>query len=86
MAAREELDQLAFIADEQGVRNDATNPATFVEGNGPDEAQEVLDLLVEKVLVDSTSAVIVYQMEMLTDSPGETVKEDRVELYPMWLP
>jgi len=54
-----------------------------VEGNGPDEAQEVLDLLVEKVLVDSTSAVIVYQMEMLTDSPGETVKEDRVELYQM---
>ena len=86
MAAREELDQLAFIADEQGIRNDATNPATFLEGNGPDEAQRLLDLLVEKVLVDSTSAVIVYQIEMPTNSPGETVKEDRMELYPMWLP
>ena len=86
MAAREELDQIAFIADEAGIRNDATNPATFLEGNGSDEAQEFLDLLVEKVLVDSTSVVIVYQMEMPTNSPWETVKEDRVELYPMFLP
>ena len=86
LAAREELEQLAFIADEHGIRNDATNPATFLEGNGPDEAQEFLDLLVEKVLVDSTSVVIVYQMEMPTNSPWETVKEDRVELYPTFLP
>ena len=83
MAAREELDQIAFITDEQGIRNDATNPATFLEGNSLDEAQELLDLLVEKVLVDSTSAVIVYQVNMPTNSPWETVKEDRMELYPM---
>ena len=86
MAARDELDKVAFIANEQGIRNDAINPATFLEGNSPDEAQEFLDLLVEKVLVDSTSAVIVYQMEMPTNSPWETVKEDRVELYSMILP
>ena len=83
LAARDELDWIAFITDEQGIRNDATNPATFLEGNGTDEAQEFLDLLVEKVLVDSTSAVIVYQVNMPTNSPWETVKEDRVELYPM---
>ena len=86
MAAREELDQIAFITDEQGIRNDATNPATFLEGNAPDEAQEFLDLLVEKVLVDSMSVVIVYQVNMPTTSPFETVKEDRVELYPVYLP
>lgn len=86
LAARDELDQIAFITDEQGIRNDATNPATFLEGNGTDEAQEFLDLLVEKVLVDSTSAVIVYQVNMPTDSPWETVKEDRVELYSGLLP
>lgn len=83
LAARDELDQIAFITDEKGIRNDATNPATFLEGNGSDEAQELLDLLVEKVLVDSRCAVIMYQVNMPTNSPGETVKEDRVELYSM---
>ena len=85
MVARDELDKLAFIADEQGVRNDATNPAIMLEGNGADEAQEFLDLLVKKVLVDSTSATIVYEVPMPTNQPWETVTEDRIDLYPVSL-
>ena len=85
MAARDELDKINFISDEQGIRNAATNPATFLEGNSLDEAKEILDLLVEKVMVDSTSALIVYQVDMPTGSPSETVKEDRMELYPAFM-
>ncbi len=85
MAARDELDKISFISDEQGIRDDATNPATFLEGNSLDEAQELLDLLVEKIMVDSKTALIVYQVDMPTASPSETIKEDRMELYPAFM-
>ena len=86
MAARDELDKIAFIRDEQGIRNAATNPATFLEGNSLDEAKELLDILVEKVWVDSMSALIVYQVDMPTGSSPATVKEDRIELYAAFMP
>ena len=57
-----------------------------MEGNSLDETQELLDLLVEKVMVDSTTALIVYQVDMPTASPSETIKEDRVEPYPAFMP
>ena len=81
MIVRDELDKLDFIGDEPGIRNDATNPTIMLEGNGAEEAQEFLDLLVNKVLVDSTSATIVYEAPMPTNQPWETVTEDRVDLY-----
>ena len=86
MTARDELDKIAFISDEQGIRDAATNPATYLEGNSLEEAQELLILLVEKVMVDSASALIVYQVDMPTTSPWQTIKEDRMELYPAFIP
>ena len=60
MVARNELDKIDFIRDEDGIRETASNPHTYLEGNNPDEAQELLDLLVRKVRVDTEFAVIIY--------------------------
>lgn len=82
MVARNELEKTAFVSDEQGIRDTVTSMATWLGGNNPEEAQELLDLLVHKVTVDSDSALIVYQVPMPTDEHPEGVTEDLVELYP----
>lgn len=82
MVARNELEKTAFVSNEQGIRDTATSMDTWLGGNNPEEAQELLDLLVQKVAVGSDSALIVYQMPMPTDEHPEGVTEDLVQLYP----
>ena len=53
--ARNELEKIAFVSDEQGIRDAATSMDTWLGGNNPDEAQELLDLMVQKVMVSSSS-------------------------------
>ena len=82
IVARNELEKIAFVSDEQGIRDAATSVDTWLGGNNPDEAQELLDLLVQKVTVGSESALIVYHVPMPAAEHPEGVTEDLVELYP----
>ena len=80
MVARNELDKIDFIRDEDGIRETASNPDTYLEGNNPDEAQELLDLLVRKVRVDTESAVIIYNTAIPSAEQPEGIHEDLVAL------
>ncbi len=81
-AVRRQLAALETIADEDAIRRDATDPAIFVDG-GYEEAQELLDLMLDRVLVDPSHAIgIAYQMPMPGDRPGQWVTEDRTALQP----
>ena len=80
--ARNELEKIAFVSDEQGIRDAATSMDTWLGGNNPDEAQELLDLMVQKVMVSSSSALVVYHVPMPTDAHPEGIAEDLVQLYP----
>ena len=82
IVARNELEKIAFVSDEQGIRETATSMDTWLGGNNPDEAQELLDLMVQKVMVSSRSALVVYHVPMPTDAHPEGIAEDLVQLYP----
>ena len=82
IVAKNELEKIAFVCDEQGIRDAATSVDTWLGGNNPEEAQELLDLLVQKVTVGSESALIVYHAPMPAAEHPEGVTEDMVELYP----
>ena len=80
--AKNEMEKIAFVSDEQGIRDTATSMDTWLGGNNPDEAQELLHLLVQKVAVGSGSALIFYHLPMPTDEHPEGVTEHMVALYP----
>ena len=80
MVARNELDKIDFIRDEDGIRETASDPDTYLGGNNSDEAQELLDLFVQKVRVDAGSAVILYKMAMPSAEQPEGIHEDLVVL------
>ena len=82
IVARNELEKIAFVSDEQGIRDAATSVDTWLGGNNPEEAQELLDLLVQKVTVGSESALIVYHVPMPAAGHPEGITEELVELYP----
>ena len=82
MTSRDELDKAEFISDEQGIREAVADPGTYLGGNGDEETQELLELLVGKVLVDSESAKIIYKEALPLDGHPEGIREDLVELGP----
>ena len=80
--AKNKLERLAFLSDEQGIRDAATSVDTWLGGNDPEETQELLDILIQKVKVGSELALIVYHVPMPAAEHPEGVTEDLVELYP----
>ncbi len=82
MVSRNELDKIEFINDEEGIREAVADPGTYLGGYGNEETQELLELLVGKVLVDSGSAKIVYKAPLPSDGHPEGIHEDLVELSP----
>ena len=83
IVARNELEKIDFVNDEQGIRDTTTSMVTWLGGNNRDEMQELLDLLVQKVMVSSRSALVVYHAPMPTNEHPEGITEDLVELYPI---
>lgn len=81
-ASRDQLDKAEFINDEEGIREAVTNPRSYLGGNSNEETQELLELVVGKVLVDSSSAKIVYKEALPLDGDPEGIREDLVELGP----
>ena len=82
MVARKELDKIDFISDEQGIRDTFTSMETWRNGDNANDVQELLDLMVQKVTVDSEFLHIVYHVPMPTDEHPEGVTEDLLTLYP----
>ena len=78
MVARNELDKIHFIRDEDGIKEATRNSQTYLGGNNPDETQELLDLIIHKVKVDKGSAVIVYEVPMPSDEGSQGVLQDLV--------
>ena len=76
--ARNELDKIDFIRDEDGIKEAARNPQTYLGGNSPAETQELLDLIIQKVKVDTGSAVIVYEVPMPSEEDSQGVLQDLV--------
>lgn len=82
IVARNELEKIAFVSDVQDIRETTTSMDTWLGGNNLDEAQELLELMVQKVMVNSRSALVVYHEPMPTDDHPESITEDLVPLYP----
>ncbi len=78
MVARNELDKIDFIRDEDGIKEATRNPQTYLGGNNPAETQELLDLIIQKVKVGTGSAVIVYEVPMPSDEDSQGVLQDLV--------
>ena len=81
MIAREELDKLDFIRDEEGIRHAATDMRTYLESPAPEYAQELLDLLVQQVRIDRDTAEIVYSVPMPDAAHPEGILKERIPLH-----
>ena len=60
LVARNELDALDFIAQEDGVRETAKSPETYLGDANPRDVQELLELLIEEIRVTPSTATIIY--------------------------
>ena len=88
MVARDELDKIAWLRDEDGIKEDISNPESYLQEELADEAQELLDLLIRKVVVDSRStsdstkgrgiAAIFYEVAMPTPNYPEGIEHELV--------
>ena len=60
LVARDELDALDFITREDGIRETASDPETYLGGAHPQDVQELLELLIEDIQVTPAAALIIY--------------------------
>ena len=82
LVTRNELDKIDFIRDQEGTRDAVTSAETYLGGNNDEETQELLELLVQKVVVGTGAAKIIYEAVMPSDEHPEGVREDLLELDP----
>lgn len=80
MVARNELDKIEFIRDPNGIRNTINDPETYLGNNSPDEVQELLELLIQKVTLDDGKALILYQVPMPSAENPKGITEDHLDL------
>ena len=82
MVARNELDKIEFIRDEDSIREAANNPETYLGDNSHDETQELLELLIQKVAVDSGAALVLYEAPLPSAAHPEGTRQDLLFLDP----
>ena len=80
MVARNELDKIEFVSDEVSLREAVKNPETYMGANSPEEAQELLDLLVRKVTVNNGLATVHYEETMPSGDNSQGILRDRIPL------
>ena len=80
MVARNELDKIEFIRDPDGIRRTINDPDTYLGNNSPDEVQELLELLIQKVTLDEGQAMILYRVPMPSDENQDGTTEDHLDL------
>ena len=74
LVAREELDKLDFLSDQEGITQTARDIGTYLESPDPELVQELLELLVKEVQVGDGEAVITYRSAVL---PTEDNQRER---------
>ena len=80
MVARDELDRLEFIGEEDGIRKTAGDPKTYLEGPEPDLVQQLLELVVREVRVKDGEAAILYRDPFPTRERPSGILRDRISL------
>ena len=80
MVARNELDKIEFVSDEVGLRETVRDPETYMGTNSPEDAQELLDLLVRKVTVGGSQITIHYEGPMPSGEQSREITTERVPL------
>ena len=80
MVARNELDKIEFVSDEVGLREAIKDPETYMGANSPEDAQELLDLLVRKVTVGNGQATVHYEQTMPSGNNSQGILKDRIPL------
>ena len=79
-AARDALDMIEFIGDASGLRETIKDPETYMSGDMDQEAQQLLDLLIQKVTVDNERTTIVYHMPLPADGAPNGITQDTVPM------
>lgn len=82
LVARNELDKIDFLRDEEGIRETARNPQTYLNRDNGEETQELLEILVRKVVVDTGAAKIIYKFIMPSEEQPEGIRQDTLQLDP----
>ena len=60
LVARNELDTLNFLSEEEGVRDTAQDPETYLGDANPADIQELMEILIDDIRVSPGTALIVY--------------------------
>ena len=80
LVARDELDRLEFILEEDGIRHTVGDPGTYLDSSLPHLVQELLELLVKEVRVMRDQAVVVYHDTISIEEQPEEDLTDRIPL------
>ena len=77
--ARKELDKLEFINDRDGIEETAMNPETYLAGARPEDVQELINLFVESIRVDTKTAVVRYS-DLIPSNGMTAAQTDEIPL------
>ena len=80
MVARDELDKIDFMQDEEGIRGTAQDIRTYVESPAPEYVQRLLDLVVKEVRVGPGEALLVYALPVPDGENPQGIESDRIPL------
>ena len=78
--AQEELDKLAFIADPEGLKEDAQNLAAHLPDADPEEIRMFLSIFVQEIRVGPESAEIHYTHPLPDEQNHPKIAFDRIAL------
>ena len=78
--ARDEMDRLEYIGNEEGIRDTLRNMKTYLESSNPEHVQELLQMYVEKVVVGPGRATVVYHQPIATGTHPGGIGRDRITL------
>ena len=78
--ARDDMDRLEYIGNEEGIRDTLRNMKTYLESSNPEHVQELLQMYVKKVVVGPDRAMVVYHQPIATGTHPEGIGSDRILL------
>ena len=75
--SRKEIEAYDFITDEARIKNNAQDPATYLEYASPEDTRDLLNLFVQSVQVDNDRIVINYTDQV--PCPVQSDEKDQVQ-------